>query len=954
MSSLRRRLAEAEETLRAIRDGEVDAVIVKGTKGEQVYSLSGAETIYRQAAETMAEAVAAFSPDGRIVFANARLSELLGIPHEHILGHRFEEIVQPEDRPRLAAMVRRAEAIPARERLLMTDSRARPRPALVSISVSHTSDGVVFTAVAMDMTDIERIAESLARARADRQNLQEDILRLQNTLANAAVGLAITTTSGRFAEVNEAFCRLLGYSERELGGLTHDELIHPDDRTESARLAAHLLAGDTASFVVENRYVRKDGLPVWVRRSVSRVRDSSDNEQGHVAFVEDISEQKRAEAALRETRDKYQALIESSSDFVWEMDAQGRYTYCSPQMEKLWGLKPEEMIGRTPFDQTPAALRTLVEAGFRGLAEHPKPFAGLVIEALDAAGQRIFIEIGGVPFFDDGGKLLGFRGMSRDITERKRADEALRDSEALLRSLTDNITDAVYIKDTQSRWLMANPAVLHIVNKTAEQALGRTDAELYADPEIGRAILEHDRRVLERGQSETFEETADTPEGRRQFLSTKAPRRDAQGNIAGIVGISHDITQRKEAERALRESEEKANALIKYAPTGIYEIDLRGRRFLSVNDAMCRTLGYTREELMAIGPMDVLDEDSRARFAERVRRTIAGEQVDEAVEYQVLRKDGTTIDAVLYVTFGPDGSRALVVAHDVTERRQAERKLRETLAELKRSNEELEQFAYVASHDLQEPLRMVSNYVDLLRQRYRTKLDGQADKYIDYASGGARRMQALISDLLMFSRVGRREMKAELVNLNHVFRKALYNLETATGETGAAITSGTLPTVVGDELALLQVFQNLIDNGIKFRGKEPPAVRVDAETRGHGDAGTRRRGDTGTRRRGDTGTRRHGDTETRRRGSLLSAFPTTALESSPATPRRSSACSSACTRWTSTPARASASPSASAWSSATAGGYGSSPCRVRVRRSFSRCPGTGWTSASVPPRILSR
>ncbi len=132
--------------------------------------------------------------------------------------------------------------------------------------------------------------------------------------------------------------------------------------------------------------------------------------------------------------------------------------------------------------------------------------------------------------------------------------EELRAGEALLRAVTDNSPDAIYVKDLQSRWLMANPAVLRIVGKTAAEALGKTDLELYADPQIGRAILENDRRIIERGHPEAFEEVADTPEGRRTFLSIKAPRRDPKGAIIGLIGISHDITARKQAEAALREA----------------------------------------------------------------------------------------------------------------------------------------------------------------------------------------------------------------------------------------------------------------------------------------------------------------------------------------------------------------------------------------------------------------
>jgi len=156
---------------------------------------------------------------------------------------------------------------------------------------------------------------------------------------------------------------------------------------------------------------------------------------------------------------------------------------------------------------------------------------------------------------------------------------------------------------------------------------------------------------------------------------------------------------------------------------------------------------------------------------------------------------------------------------------------RQAQEELARSNRDLEQFAYVASHDLQEPLRMVATYTELLAERYQGKLDANADKYIHYAEDGARRMQKLVQDLLAFSRVGRQGMAIESTDCNVVLHASLLNLEAAVQESGAAIESAQLPVVMADSSQLIQVLQNLIANAIKFRGSVPPLIRVSAETK---------------------------------------------------------------------------------------------------------------------------
>src|SRR5580658_9631514 len=168
------------------------------------------------------------------------------------------------------------------------------------------------------------------------------------------------------------------------------------------------------------------------------------------------------------------------------------------------------------------------------------------------------------------------------------------------------------------------------------------------------------------------------------------------------------------------------------------------------------------------------------------------------------------------------------------QRRQAEEELAQKVVELARSNAELEQFAYVASHDLQEPLRMIANYTQLLAERYRGKLDAQADKYIDYSVGGAMRMQALIQDLLKFSRVGRQEIERRSTDCRLVVEQALNNLQAAVQESGAVVKWNSLPVVMADPAQLAQVFQNLIANAIKFHGPDTPLIQIDSEKKDDG------------------------------------------------------------------------------------------------------------------------
>jgi PAS domain S-box-containing protein len=276
--------------------------------------------------------------------------------------------------------------------------------------------------------------------------------------------------------------------------------------------------------------------------------------------------------------------------------------------------------------------------------------------------------------------------------ELLKAQDALHESEARYRTVADNTYDFEFWLDPSGRYLYASPS--------CERTTGHKPAEFLADPELRFNIAHPDDRELLRMHREDAERMLPgdleyrivRPDGDIRWISHICqPVFDAAGKFLGTRGSNRDITERKRTEEALRESEAKATALVKYAPTGIYEMDFRGPKFVTVNDAMCRILGYTREELFAFGPGALLDEESRTRFADRVRRQMAGESIAETAEYRVRKKDGSLIDAVLNVTLGIAGDphRALIVAYDVTERKQAEAERARLLSEVQAEKERL-------------------------------------------------------------------------------------------------------------------------------------------------------------------------------------------------------------------------------------------------------------------------
>ncbi|HSL29052.1 MAG TPA: ATP-binding protein [Anaerolineales bacterium] len=244
---------------------------------------------------------------------------------------------------------------------------------------------------------------------------------------------------------------------------------------------------------------------------------------------------------------------------------------------------------------------------------------------------------------------------------------------------------------------------------------------------------------------------------------------------------------------------------------------------IDLNPAWEQTLGYDRQMLKNRPLTELVYPDDIASTASALRRVADG-MASIRFEARFRDRDGSYHWLAWAVVISPQDELLYGAARDVTQRRLAEEQLQQQADELERSNRELEQFAYVASHDLQEPLRIVSSYVQLLARRYKGKLDQDADEFINYAVEGANRMKTLINDLLAYSRVGTRGKELVPVEMEEVFERVSRNLKIALQESGAALTHDALPVVLADDLQMTQLLQNLLGNAIKFRGARPPRV----------------------------------------------------------------------------------------------------------------------------------
>ena len=300
-------------------------------------------------------------------------------------------------------------------------------------------------------------------------------------------------------------------------------------------------------------------------------------------------------------------------------------------------------------------------------------------------------------------------------------------------------------------------------------------------------------------------------------------------DLAYGIGAIRLRTAHARAEQSLRQSEQRYRGLVELSPDAIFVN--RSDRIEFVNPSALDLFGATAaDQVLGHSPLDVFHPDCHATIRERVQSLLQGHAVP-IIEEKIVRRDGTVRDVEVAAAPFIDrrGLAIQVILRDITERKQAEEALRHTAQELARSNTDLQQFAYAASHDLQEPLRMVTGYLQLLSKRYKGQLDEKADEFIDYAVDGAARMSTLIRDLLAYSRVNTRGEQLQDTDANEALEFALMNLRSAIEESGAVVTHDTMPVMHADGTQLAQLFQNLIGNAIKFRAAErPPQIHISA------------------------------------------------------------------------------------------------------------------------------
>ncbi|WP_247002092.1 PAS domain S-box protein [Halosolutus gelatinilyticus] len=659
------------------------------------------------------------------------------------------------------------------------------------------------------------------------RQLRRESEQTEKLLRTAPIAIAVQNADGDTVMANRRAQDALGLSERELIDEPDDadewdvydadgNPLDPSD-TPSARVAATGGAVRNEELIIDP----PDGDRIQFHVNAVPLFGSDGEVERIVVAGEDITELKDRERQLEQRKAELETELSEIfgriTDAFYALDNDWQFTHVNERAEELLDFQNRGLVGERVWEVFDWTADTRLREEYERAMETQEPasFEFYYPEPLDA-----WFEIHAYP------SETGLSVYFRDVTERKRREHELAERERQLSTLMDNVPGMVYRCRNERGWPMefVSDACREITGYEPE-ALERGDIS-FGDDVIVEAdrddVWEAIQRTVDDREPFSVTYRIETACGDRRWVRSYGRGIFDDDALISLEGIITDVTERKRLERELKESERRYRTLVEHFPNGAVALVDDELRYQTIGGTPLNAADVTTGSQNGTLVEEVLTPPLAAELVPRYEAALEGES--DSFELDL---DGQVYQFQFVPIHDDDGDvfAALGMSQDITERRGYERKLEE-------SNERLEQFAYAASHDLQEPLRMVTSYLQLIERRYEDALDDDGREFIEFAVDGADRMREMIDGLLEYSRIETQGDPFEPVDLDPVLTDVLDDLTIQIAESDAEIAVGPLPRVVGDPSQLRQVFQNLLDNAIEYSGDEPPRVHVAAERAG--------------------------------------------------------------------------------------------------------------------------
>jgi PAS domain S-box-containing protein len=549
-----------------------------------------------------------------------------------------------------------------------------------------------------------------------------------------------------------------------------------------------------------------------------------------------ILELEKSEEETRQARDWFQTTLASIGDAVIATDADARITFLNEVAESLTGWAQQEAVGK-PLDQvflisnettgatvdSPVA-KALREGRIVGLANHTKLTA--------KSGSETPIDDSAAPIRDGDGNITGVVLVFRDIRERKEAEDELKRAEQRFRTAVAAVSGLLWTNNAKGEMEGDQPSWGRFTGQTPEEYRGYGWSKAVHPDDAQPSVDEWNRAVAERRKF-VFEHRVRRHDGAWRLFSICAlPVIDEAGVIQEWVGVHTDITDRKQVQQDLEASEARLRFMAESMPQKIFTANAMGE-VIYFNEQWMDFTGLTFTQIRDWGWVQFIHPDD---VQENIR--LWKHSIDTGELFQlttrVRRHDGAYRWHLsrAHPMRDAEGNRMMWLGSttEIHEQRELQEKLT-------RANQDLESFAYSASHDLQEPLRMITSYSQMLISSYKGQLDGEAEMCVGFITDGTRRMRELLADLLAYTAVDAKTTDdTEFIDLNVIVEEVTRSMQVAIQESGAVITSDPLPVISGHRAHFVQLFQNLLSNGIKYRSTRPCRIRISVE----GQNGSRR------------------------------------------------------------------------------------------------------------------
>lgn len=522
---------------------------------------------------------------------------------------------------------------------------------------------------------------TIARDISDRKKAEADRQLLATTIENSRDFIGVASMEGRPMLVNQAGMDLVGLSSVEEARSKHiDDFFLPEDLDflKQHVLPTLMQEGGWRGDYRFRHFVT--GQPISVDYTLFLVKHPETNEPlGIATITRDIRDRKKNEEALKQSEERFRSLVEASAQIVWNTNAEGEFVTEQPGWTAFTGQTYDECKGWGwldaihPHDRSYVATAWLTALATRSLY-------AVEFRMRRHDGEHRYMNCRAVPILQANGTIREWVGANTDITERKQAEEALRERNALLNSILESTPDFIVVKDREGRHVALNSNLANLIGKPIEEIVGKDDLEVLP-PDVAREIMAKDRQIIATGITETYEEEVLIGDRSGTFLSTKAPWRDAHGNILGIVAITRDISDRKQAEAALAESEERFRCLVEGATGLIWSSTLDGT-LTYISPQFKEMVGYEPSEFLGRSFAPLVHPKFLASCYEFLQQVVATGEKRQGFEFKYIRKDGSWVWANSNVSPSKDINGCVVgfqgIIEDISDRKQAEEALKQS------------------------------------------------------------------------------------------------------------------------------------------------------------------------------------------------------------------------------------------------------------------------------------